>query len=74
MAYGAPSTAESSRMTQDEARQAILAEWAALPLVKRISEHQAAVFAIKAMQRFEFRCFGDRYQTIKGWLVQTQSS
>jgi hypothetical protein len=39
-----------------------------------MSEHQAAVFAIKAMQQFQFRCFGDRYQTIKGWLVETQSS
>jgi hypothetical protein len=61
-------------MTQDDARQAILTEWSSLPPLKRMSEHQAAVFAIKAMQRFQFRCFGDRYRTIKAWLVETQSS
>jgi hypothetical protein len=55
-------------MTQNEAREAITGEWAALPPAGRSNEHQAAVFTMKAMPRYEFRCTGNRYQVIMGWL------
>lgn len=56
-------------MRQNEAREAILAEWLALPPVERQSEHQAASFAMKKLSQYQFRCIGDRYQRIKGWLL-----
>jgi hypothetical protein len=59
-------------MKQDAARSIILSEWSALPEAERSTEHQAAVFAMKAMPRYSFRCAGDPYQKIKGWLFQRQ--
>ena len=58
-------------MTKDEARQAILTEWAAVPPAGRLTTDQAAVFAMKAMPRFEFRCGRDRFHLIMGWLKGT---
>ncbi|MDB5407708.1 MAG: hypothetical protein JWL84_2620 [Rhodospirillales bacterium] len=56
-------------MTRTEARATIIVEWFALPPEERGSEHQAAVFAMKAMAKYDFRCAGDRYQIIKSWLT-----
>jgi hypothetical protein len=58
-------------MTKNEARAALRSEWLARPETKRSTEHQAAVFAMKAMQRFDFRAAGDRYQVVKAWLLQS---
>lgn len=55
-------------MTRTQARAAIIAEWLALPPEERRNEHQAAIFAMKAMRKYGFRCVGDRYQLIKSWL------
>ena len=55
-------------MTKDEARQAILAEWATISPEDRQTRHQAAVFVMKAMPRFEFRCGPNRFGLIMGWL------
>jgi hypothetical protein len=57
-------------MKRDAARAIILSEWSALPEAERSTQHQAAVFAMKAMPRYPFRCAGDPYQRIKGWLLQ----
>ena len=57
-------------MTKNEARQAILAEWSAVPPADRRTTHQAAVFVMKAMPRYDFRCGQDRYQVIMGWLKE----
>jgi hypothetical protein len=43
------------------ARRAILAG--------RRTEHQAAVFVMKAMPRYEFRCGRDRFHVIMNWLA-----
>jgi hypothetical protein len=58
-------------MKKEDAREQILQEWHALPEEQRRTEHQAVVFAMKALQRHQFRCWGDRYQTTKAWLMPT---
>ena len=55
-------------MTRDEARQAILTEWAAVPTANRSTKDQAAVFVMKAMPRYDFRCGQNRFHLIMGWL------
>ena len=57
-------------MTKDQARAAITQAWRDLPEDKRRTEGQAAAFALRAMQRYQFGCLGSRYQLIKYWLVQ----
>jgi hypothetical protein len=52
-----------------EARATIINDWLALPPEERGSEHKVAVFAMKAMSKYKFRCAGDRYQLIKSWLA-----
>lgn len=61
--------ARKADMTKDEAREAIQAEWANIPLAGRRTEHQAAVFVMKAMPRYEFRCGRDRFHVIMNWLA-----
>jgi hypothetical protein len=56
-------------MTQDEAKAEILRAWRALPADERRTDHQAAAFAMKLAGEYRFRCSGDRYQVIKGWLL-----
>ncbi|MDB5409259.1 MAG: hypothetical protein JWL84_4171 [Rhodospirillales bacterium] len=68
---GATAIEETTGMTKSEAREAIQTEWLARPETKRSTEHQAAIFAMKAMQRFDFRAAGDRYQVVKSWLLQS---
>jgi hypothetical protein len=55
-------------MLKDDARKAVRPEWLALPPAERATEHQATIFAMKAMGRYLFRSSGDPYQHIKGWL------
>ncbi|MCX7358393.1 MAG: hypothetical protein NT015_09670 [Alphaproteobacteria bacterium] len=57
-------------MLKDDARDAVVREWLALPRASRATEHQAFLFAIAAKERFRFRCSGDPYQHIKGWLME----
>ena len=47
---------------EHDARRAIIREWMSLPRDKRQTEEQAAAFAIKAIEKHEFRCSGDRQQ------------
>ena len=56
-------------MTQEKAREAILQSWLDLAPEQRQTEHQAAVFATKAMQRYKFPVTrGDPFQLIMHWL------
>ena len=57
-------------MTKDEARLAIRTEWAEIPPANRQTRHQAAVFVMKAMPRYAFRCGQDRFQVIMNWLEE----
>lgn len=59
-------------MHKREAREAILRKWQSLAASLRRNEHQAAVFALKAIARFDFRCHGGKYELIKGWLLDEQ--
>ena len=55
--------------TKEEARSAILAEWATLPAPARKTGAQAAMFAMLIKDKYPFRTRGaDRYQIINGWL------
>jgi len=58
-------------MTQDEAKREALSRWRLLPKAKRSSDQQAAEFAMKLQHEggLRFRCSGDPYQRIKGWLL-----
>jgi hypothetical protein len=55
-------------MKKDEAMRQVVAQWLALPPAERATEAQAAQFAMRIKDDYQFRCSGDRYQVIKGWL------
>jgi hypothetical protein len=56
-------------MTRSEAQAAIISDWRALPAPERMTEDQAARFAMAINDRYDFRSKADRYQVIKGWLL-----
>jgi hypothetical protein len=56
-------------MLKEQAREAIIREWLALPRQERRSDLQAGWFAMKIKDRYPFKADGDRYQVIKGFLV-----
>jgi hypothetical protein len=60
-------------MTKDEAKPAILAEWAALPPEQRREDHQAAEFACASRIVSLFGRVAIAYQVIKGWLLNNLS-
>jgi hypothetical protein len=39
-----------------------------LPVAERQTDDQAAAYAMKIKDRYPFKCSGDRYQVVKGWL------
>jgi hypothetical protein len=59
-------------MKQEEAKKAILNEWLKLPETERRTEKQVVSFTIKIIKDrpgiTNFKCSGDRYQVIKGFL------
>lgn len=57
-------------MKQEDAKAMILAEWRKLPPEERATEHQAATFAMKMKNEYEFRAAGDPYQVIKSWITR----
>jgi hypothetical protein len=59
---------ERETMPQDEARRLVLADWRALPEEKRMSNTDRLLFAMKAAQKYPFKCSGDPYQTVMSWL------
>ena len=54
---------------EHDARRAIIREWMSLPRDKRQTEEQAAAFAMKAVEKREFSCSGDRPQRVMTWLL-----
>jgi hypothetical protein len=54
---------------ENKARRAIIREWMSLPREKRQAGEQAAAFALKAIEKHEFRCSGDRQRRIMAWLT-----
>jgi hypothetical protein len=59
---------ENDMRPEHDARRAIIREWMSLPRDKRATEEQAAAFAMKAIEKHEFRCSDDRQQRIMAWL------
>ncbi len=57
-------------MKKNEALAQILREWLSLPTAERTTESQAARFAMKIKDKYEFKCAADRYQEIKGILAR----
>jgi hypothetical protein len=59
-------------LKQEEALRAILAEWRRLPAAERQREGQLAAFAMGMAHNpaYEFRCSGDRYQHIMGYMTR----
>jgi hypothetical protein len=53
---------------ENKARRAIIREWMSLPLDKRQTAEQAAAFGLKAIEKHDFRCSGDRQRRIMAWL------
>ena len=54
---------------ENEARRAIIREWMSLPREKRETEEQAAAFALKAIEKHDFRVSGDRQRKVMAWLL-----
>jgi hypothetical protein len=54
---------------ENPARRAIIREWMALPRDKRQTGEQAAAFALKATEKHNFQCSGDRQRRIVAWLM-----
>jgi hypothetical protein len=44
-------------------------EWMLLPREKRQAGEQAAAFALKSIEKHDFRCSGDRQRRIMAWLM-----
>jgi len=51
------------------ARRTIIREWMSLPPEKRQTAEQATAFALKAIEKHDFRCGGDRQRRVMGWLT-----
>jgi hypothetical protein len=60
-------------MTTEQAKAKILSEWHALPATDRADEQKKAAFAQNMAQKYKFRCSGDPYQHIMGWLKKNSS-
>ncbi|UHC20450.1 hypothetical protein LRS73_35555 (plasmid) [Methylobacterium currus] len=62
-------------MTKDEAKREALRRWRQLPPAERQTDEQAAQFAMRLHHSGElrFRCSGDPYQHIKGWLMNAKA-
>ena len=54
---------------ENKARRAIIREWMSLPREKRQTGEQAAAFGLKAIEKHDFRCSGDRRRRIMAWLM-----
>lgn len=56
-------------MLKSEAERRAVVDWMRLPAKDRATEQQAAIFAMQAARDLSFKCSGDRYQHVKGWLL-----
>jgi hypothetical protein len=55
-------------MLKADAQKEIEAAWLRLPADEHRTETQAFMFAMKMKGEYRFKCSGDRYQVIMGWL------
>ena len=61
---------EAISMKQEDAKEAILREFHKLPESKRNSGADRVEFAMEMIQKYRFKCSGDPYEAIKGWLIR----
>ncbi|MBA9063903.1 hypothetical protein GGQ91_003304 [Methylobacterium fujisawaense] len=63
-------------MLMEDAKREAVRRWRELPLSERRTDEQAAAFAMKLHHSGElrFRCSGDPYQHIKGWLQHAKAT
>jgi hypothetical protein len=54
---------------EHDARRTIIREWMSLPRDKRQTEEQAGAFALKAIEKHQFRCSGDPHRRVMAWLL-----
>lgn len=54
---------------EHDARRTIIREWMSLPRDKRQTKEQVAAFAVKAIEKHQFRCSGDPRQRVLAWLL-----
>jgi hypothetical protein len=54
---------------ENAARRAIIREWMSLPRENRQTGEQATAFALKAIEKRDFRCSGDRQRRVMAWLM-----
>lgn len=54
---------------EHDARRAIIREWMSLSRDRRQMQEQAEPFVRKAIEKYQFRCSGDRFERITAWLL-----
>jgi hypothetical protein len=58
-------------MLRKEAEREIIREWISLPEIERLTEHQAAHFALEMKRKYVFDYVGgDRYQEIRRMMLR----
>jgi hypothetical protein len=66
---GVQRSREHDMRPEHGARRAIIRQWMSLPRDKRHTEEQAAAFAVKAIEKHDFPCSGDRQLRVMAWLL-----
>ena len=63
-----------ARITKNDAEQAIIREWRALPEIERQADAHVAWFAMKIKDKYPFRHSGkDRYQAVHQIIIRYQN-
>ncbi len=63
-----------ARITKNDAEQAIIREWRALPEIERQADAHASWFAMKIKDKYPFRHSGkDRYQAVHQIIIRYQN-
>jgi hypothetical protein len=55
-------------MIKAHVRRLVISEWLSLPREKRTTKLQAVEFALRATKRYQFKCDGEPYREIVGWV------
>jgi hypothetical protein len=63
-----------ARITKNDAEQAIIREWRALPEIERQADSHAAWFAMKIKDKYPFRHSGSgRYHAVRQIIIRYQN-
>jgi DUF438 domain-containing protein len=63
-----------ARITKNDAEQAIIQEWRALPEIERQANSHAELFAMKIKDKYPFRHSGsDRYHVVRQFIIRYQN-